>query len=85
MSRFFAREKHEGRTDEMMTDLEKLKRRWLRKTGEPMPHAVACLEIDVIRRAVQRVEAGDTVFVPGVPVTRVSDETLREWDNDSEF
>lgn len=70
----------------MMTEIEKLKARWLRKTGDDMPQSIAALDLDTIRRAVRRTEAGEIVFVPGVPVTtKRSDESFMEWDHGGEF
>lgn len=67
-----------------MTTIEKLQTRWHRKTGEHMPDAIARLPIDRVTVAVILTESGQTVFVPGVPVTtgRVSD-SIREWDSGS--
>ena len=68
-----------------MTPLEKLQARWLKKTGEQMPLAIARLAISTVLDAVERTEAGEIVFVPGVPVTRVVDDEIRQWDNHKEF
>ena len=69
-----------------MTPLEKLHHRWYAKTGEQMPLAIARLAISTVLDAVERTEAGETVFVPGVPVTRrVDSDGIQEWDRHKEF
>ena len=67
----------------MKTELEKLQHRWTKFTGEPMPDSIARLPLDRIRRAVELTEAGQHVFVPGVPVTveTVYSGSMMEWDS----
>ena len=69
----------------MTTTLEKLQRRWLRKTGEPMPEAIAKLPIGRVLTAVELTEEGQTVFVPRLGPANELDSvsSMREWDNDS--
>jgi len=69
-----------------MTQLEKMLIRWRKATGESMPHAITRLSIDRITRAVELAESGQTVFVPGVSVSRepVADE-ISDWDKHGEF
>jgi hypothetical protein len=68
-----------------MTPLEKLQRRWLKKTGESMPEAIARLPIGRVLTAVELTEDGQTVFVPGFGPANELDSvsSMREWDNDS--
>jgi len=69
-----------------MTPLEKLQARWLRKTGDAMPLAIERLPIGRVLIAVERTEAGEIVFVPGVPVARdMSEDSMKGWDHDGEF
>lgn len=71
------------------TELEKLQHRWLRKTGDDMPQNIAVLDIRIVRSAVLRTEAGETVFVPGATVMSETrngygcGDSMREWDGDS--
>ena len=58
-----------------MTPREKLQARWLKKTGEEMPDAIARLPINRVLIAVELSEDGQQVFVPGVPVTRLRPAT----------
>jgi len=68
----------------MMNEFGKLQKRWQHKTGEPMPISIASLPLDRIRFAVEQVELGNHVVVPGVPVTaEISNDSLREWDSES--
>jgi len=54
-----------------MNEREKIKRQWLKTTGEPMPEEIAALPLGRIRRAVKLVLSGATVFMPsGKPVTQ---------------
>ena len=67
-----------------MTPFEKLQARWLRKTGDPMPLAIARLSICKILTAVELVEDGQTVFVPSCPVTSEKmNDSIRFWDSES--
>jgi hypothetical protein len=70
-----------------MTEIQKLHRRWHDKTGEDMPTSIANLPIDRIRRAVELTEKGITVAVPrecvSVESTAGSDDSLRDWDGES--
>jgi hypothetical protein len=70
-----------------MTPLEKLQARWLKKTGEQMPDSIARLPIGRVLIAIELTEAGEHVFVPGVPVTsnRANDISLMEWDCASNY
>jgi len=72
-----------------MTPLTTLQHRWHRKTGSPMPEAIARLDLPTIERAVKLTEAGIQVVVPGDPV-EVRDgigygDSMREWDSDSQW
>lgn len=68
-----------------MTPLEKLQRRWQRKTGSPMPEAIARLDLPTIERAVKLTEAGIQVIVPAEPVENRDGigygDSMREWDS----
>lgn len=70
-----------------MTEIQKLHLRWHKKTGEDMPANIALLPIDRIRRAVELTEKGITVAVPrecvSVESTAGSDDSLRDWDGES--
>ena len=70
-----------------MTEIQKLHLRWHKKTGEDMPANIASLPIDRIRRAVELTEQGITVAVPrefvSVESTASSDDSLRDWDGES--
>lgn len=66
--------------------LETLKRRWLRKRGEPMPDAILRLPFERIHLAVIEIEKGNDVFVPSAPVTAakvVNEGSLMDWDSAS--
>lgn len=69
----------------MKTPLEKLQARWLKKTGESMPDAIARLPIGRVLTAVELTEDGQTVFVPsGQSVDEINAESsMREWDSQS--
>lgn len=64
----------------MTQDINRLKQRWIKKTGDEMPPEIQDLEIGVIHRAVIRVERGETVFVPKKPLTAESVGSMAEWD-----
>jgi hypothetical protein len=70
-----------------MTELQKLHLRWHDKTGEDMPQEIASLPIEQIRKAVDWTERGITVAVPrscvSVESTAGSDDSLRDWDGES--
>lgn len=70
-----------------MTEIQKLHLRWHEKTGEDMPANIASLPIDQIRKAVDWTERGITVAVPrecvSVESTSSSDDSLRDWDGES--
>jgi hypothetical protein len=68
-------------------ELEELKERWQRKTGEPMPPEILLLPLKKICKAVLLVEAGVTVVIPKGATTveedidRFRDESsILEWD-----
>ena len=66
--------------------LKILKRRWLRKRGEPMPNAILRLPFDRIHKAVIEIEKGNDVFVPSVPVTAakvITEDSMMDWDHAS--
>ena len=44
--------------------LKDYKKRWLKKTGEPMPESIAKLPLDKVRKAIQLTEAEVIVVVP---------------------
>lgn len=72
----------------MNHELKRLQKRWLAKTGADMPYEIACLPARQVRAAVEKTEAGETVFVPRSPVTAgvdQVDESIRDWDSDSEY
>ena len=71
----------------MKTELEKLQRRWTKSTGDTMPEAISRLPLDRIRRAVELTEAGQHVFVPGVPVIAepVHSGSMMDWDSMSNY
>jgi len=75
----------------MKTPLEKLQARWYRKTGGPMPEAIAKLPIERVRAAVDLTESGATVFVPSAePVYEFKDgigygDSMREWDSEGYY
>ena len=64
----------------------KFHRRWHDAAGEDMPHNIARLELSKIERAVELVEAGNTVVVPiePYPIVAVADScgelSLQYWD-----
>ena len=64
----------------------KLHRRRHDATGEDMPHNIASLDLAKIERAVELVEAGNTVVVPiePYPIVAVADScgelSLQYWD-----
>ncbi len=69
-------------------DLEQAKKRWLKRTKEPMPEAIAKMPMDVIERKLKLVESTDAVFV--IPRERVtgSEEqpsSMMEHDKHGEF
>ena len=70
-----------------MTEIQKLHLRWHKKTGEDMPANIASLPIDQMRKAVDWTEKGITVAVPrscvSVESTASSDDSLRDWDGES--
>jgi hypothetical protein len=70
-----------------MTEVQKLNLRWHNKTGEDMPANIASLPIDQMRKAVDWTERGITVVVPrecvSVESTASSDDSLRDWDGES--
>ena len=68
-----------------MTPLEKLQARWLKKTGEQMPLAIARLAISTVLDAVERTEAGEIVGVQGVPLTKDEDDSIQYWDSHKEY
>ena len=44
--------------------LKDYKKRWLKKTGEPMPESIAKLPLDKVLKAIQLTEADVIVVVP---------------------
>jgi len=70
----------------MNSELRSFHRRWHDATGEDMPHNIASLELAKIQRAVELVEAGNTVVVPiePYPFVAVADScgelSLQYWD-----
>ena len=73
----------------MTTTLTTLQNRWQRKTGSPMPEAIARLDLPTIERAVKLTEAGIQVVVPAEPVEARDGigygDSMREWDSDSQW
>lgn len=74
----------------MKTPLEKLQIRWLQKTGESMPEAIARLIVQMrVLTAVELTEDGQTVFFPAAEsVSECVDgfgcgSSMREWDNEN--
>jgi hypothetical protein len=72
-------------------ELPALMARWRRKTGVSMPIDVAQLSLEKIRLAVRLIERGDVVAVPkGLSLGKpsrpidISDESLMDWDRNSE-
>jgi len=65
-----------------MTEIEVLQYLWVAKTRENMPDEILQLPIEKIRMAVERVEAGEIVFIPKTPVAAPEspDDSLAEWD-----
>jgi hypothetical protein len=62
-------------------ELEKLRARWLVKTGEEMPDEIASLPLDRIRKAVTWREAGVMVGVPKLLTQAdVDDSSMMDWD-----
>ncbi len=72
-----------------VTELETLKLKWLKKTGEYMPPEIADLQIEKIRLAVEMASQGHTVFVPRlIPIPEAAaDEnaSMQEWDSHGEL
>ena len=69
-----------------MSEIQTLKRRWQKKTGEDMPDNIASLPLDRIRRAVDLTEKGITVVVPKtVAAVEVAEESMVAWDRHKEF
>lgn len=70
-----------------ITEIQKLHLRWHEKTGEDMPANIASLPIEQMRKAVDWTERGITVAVPrecvSVESTSSSDDSLRDWDGES--
>lgn len=71
----------------MGTVLKDLKARWLEKTKEPMPEAIARLPIDKVIRAVELTEEGNVVVVPRDPVRiqEVQPSSMMQHDKHGEF
>ncbi len=73
----------------MKPTLTTLQHRWQRKTGSPMPEAIARLDLPTIERAVKLTEAGIQVVVPTKPVESRDGigygDSMREWDSDSQW
>lgn len=73
----------------MSRELQSLHLRWHNKTGEDMPVEISSLSIDHIRRAVELVESGATVFMPPsqYKVEREPEEvsSMVQWDRHTEF
>ena len=67
--------------------LKDYKKRWLKKTGEPMPESISKLPLDKVRKAIQLTEAGVVVVVPKELTSVVSDgnDSITEWDSHKEF
>ena len=67
--------------------LKDYKKRWLKKTGEPMPAEILRLPLKKICKAVLLVEAGVTVVVPKelTPVVSDGGDSITEWDSHKEF
>lgn len=67
--------------------LKDYKKRWLKKTGEPMPESIAKLPLDKVRKAIQLTEADVIVVVPKELTPVVSDgvDSITEWDSHKEF
>jgi len=66
-------------------ETKKLQRRWRKITGQDKPPEIARLEIDLIRRAVQRKAAGEEVFLPKEPVSQPVESSGGEliwWDSE---
>ena len=69
----------------MKPTLTTLQHRWQRKTGSPMPEAIARLYLPTIDRAVLLTYEGHIVFVPS-PVENILDgywngDSIMEWDS----
>jgi hypothetical protein len=73
----------------MTPTLTTLQHRWQRKTGSPMPEAIARLDLPTIERAVKLTYEGHIVFVPVEPVDNLdgywNGDSMREWDSDSQW
>ena len=70
-----------------MTELETLKNRWRKLMKEEMPENIARQHIVIVRRAVDLASKGILPAMPSVPVTckRVNEDSLRDWDTDSNY
>ena len=71
----------------METTLKDLKARWLQKTKEPMPEAIAKMPMNKVMRAVELTEEGNVVVVPKES-GRVAEEqpsSMMEHDKHGEF
>lgn len=69
-------------------EIERLKRKWKKLTGEDMPTEIASQDIAVVRSAVEKTANDDHVFVPVSRPTESKDgygygSSMREWDSDS--
>jgi hypothetical protein len=70
-----------------MSEIQTLRARWRRKTGEDMPDNIASLPMDRIRRAVELTEKGIVVAVPK-PVSNTKEEpvcSMMDFDRHKEF
>jgi len=67
-----------------VTELQKLHRRWRRKTGEEMPEDIARQPIDMIRKAVKWCERGITIAIPKSveSMAEVTADSMMEWDEE---
>jgi len=70
-----------------MTELETLQKRWRKLMKEEMPDNIARQHIVIVRRAVEYAAKGMLPAMPSVPVTckRVNEDSLRDWDTDSNY
>lgn len=65
-------------------NMEKLKARWLKIVGTPMPEDIASLPVEIVRKAVKWKAAGVEVVVPKLSLVIADEESsLRDWDGES--
>lgn len=70
-----------------LSKLNQFSKRWKKATGKTIPYEIACLPLDRVEKAVEIVEAGDTVFIPtdvAVVVDVTTGGSMVDWDSRGE-